>query len=249
MRIALIGDIHGNLLALDAVLAEVTGEVDAIICLGDVAVGPQPVETLDRIRELDCPVLMGNWDAWFLDGFPVLPEELGKRLIETAEWWAAHLGAEHRRFMRRFERSVEVSVQDDSRLVAYHASPRSFDEGILATTSPDELDRMLDGVDASVVVCGHTHYQMLRRHDDTILVNPGSVGLSFCGKGPIMRIAPWAEYGVITLEDRRLAVDLRRTAFDARAFADLIRSSGMPHAEWWAGLWTQSVGPVPVAAA
>jgi putative phosphoesterase len=249
MKIALIGDIHGNLPALDAVLAEIDGDVDAILCLGDVAVGPQPVETVERVRDLNCPVLMGNWDAWFLDGFPQLPEELGRRLIETARWWASHLGPDHLRFMRGFEQTAQLALQGEGRLVAFHGSPRSYEEGILATTSADDLDRMLDGIDASVIVCGHTHYQMLRRHDDTILVNPGSVGLSFCGKGPIMRIAPWAEYGMITLEDRRLAVDLRRTAFDAAAFADLIRSSGMPHAEWWAGLWTQSSGPVPVAAA
>src|SRR5215210_5908656 len=93
MRIALIGDIHGNLLALDAVLAEVAGEVDGMLCLGDVAVGPQPVEALERVRGLNCPVLMGNWDAWFLDGFPELPEERGRRLVETAEWWAGHLDA------------------------------------------------------------------------------------------------------------------------------------------------------------
>src|SRR5213595_1683677 len=134
MRIALIGDIHGNLLALDAVLAELGDDVDAVLCLGDVAVGPQPVETLERVRELSCTVLMGNWDAWFLDGFPELPEELGRRLVETAQWWAGHLGADDLRFMRGFERSAEVALQGQGMLAAFHGSPRSFDEGILATT-------------------------------------------------------------------------------------------------------------------
>lgn len=249
MRIALIGDIHGNLLALDAVLAELEGDVDQVLCLGDIAVGPQPVETLERIRQLDCPVLMGNWDAWFLDGFPELPDELGHRLVETGAWWADHLGPEHRRFMRSFRSSAEICLEGDGTLAAFHGSPRSWDEGIYATTSDAEIDRMLDGVDASVIVCGHTHFQMLRRYEDALLVNPGSVGLPFCRQGAIMRIAPWAEYGLITLEERRLAVELRRTAFDVAAFADLIRSTEMPHADWWASLWTQARGAVPVAAA
>ena len=69
--IALIADIHGNLPALDAVLEELEREgVDQILCLGDVAVGPQPTETLERVRELGCPVVMGNWDAYFLRRLP-----------------------------------------------------------------------------------------------------------------------------------------------------------------------------------
>ena len=192
---------------------------------------------------------MGNWDAWFLDGFPELPFELGQRLVETGAWWAGHLGPDQLAFMRTFAPSAEVRVSDGLTVAAFHGTPLSCEDGIDSTTSDDEIDRLLDGVSAAVVACGHTHFQMLRRHGDAILVNPGSVGLPFRRKGTLMQIAPWAEYGVVTAEDGRLAVELRRTSFDSERFADLIRRSGMPHAEWWADLWAPARSPIPVAAA
>jgi len=96
---------------------------------------------------------------------------------------------------------------------------------------------MLAGFEASVLAGGHTHFQMMRRHGDAIVVNPGSVGLPFYRRAEVMQIAPWAEYGLVTFESGRLAVELRRTTFDVDEFVRLMLSSGMPHAEWWAGLW------------
>ncbi len=239
MRIALLADIHGNLLGLDAVLAELEREpVDRIICLGDVAVGPHPTETLERLEGLDCSVLMGNWDAWFLDGFPQLPDELGRKLVDIGAWWADQLEPEHRRYMRTFEQVLEFDLGAETTLAAFHGSPRSFDEGIYATTPDTDVEQMLDGMDAPLLVCGHTHFQLLRRLGESLLVNPSSVGLAFHRNGPVMRIAPWAEYGLLTVDADRFAVEFRRTVFDVAALAETMLSSGMPHAEWWTGLWT-----------
>src|SRR5438309_7993262 len=111
MRVALISDIHGNRLALDAVLAEIAqADVDQIVCLGDVAVGPQPREALAGIRELECPVVMGNWDACFLEGMPDMQDEVGLKLVETAEWWAQFLSDEDREFMRSFVPTLELDL-------------------------------------------------------------------------------------------------------------------------------------------
>jgi len=86
MRLAVISDVHGNSTALDAVMSELGREgVDEAVCLGDVSIGPEPGEALERIRELGCPVIMGNWDAWLLDGVPRLEGELGRKLVEQAE--------------------------------------------------------------------------------------------------------------------------------------------------------------------
>ena len=238
MRIALIADIHGNVLALDAVLAELSRErVDEIVCLGDVAVGPQPVQALERIEALRCRVVMGNWDAWFLNGFPTLASDSGSRLVEIGSWWAEKLSQPHLEYMRCFEPAVELALAAEATLLAFHGSPRSFEDGIFATTPVEELDRMLAGSRASVLAGGHTHFQMVRRHDEAIIVNPGSVGLPFYRHAEVMRIAPWAEYGLVTFESGRFAIELRRTTFDVAALVRLILSSGMPHAEWWAGLW------------
>lgn len=238
MRLGLIADLHGNLLALEAVLAELGREqVDEVLCLGDVAVGPRAVETVERVAELGCTVVMGNWDAYFLEGFPKTRTDLERKLVDIGEWWSRQLKPAHREYMKTFQRTVERTPVDRMDVLAFHGSPRSFEDLIFATTPAEELDRMLDGRAEPVLLSGHTHFQMVRRHRSAILVNPGSVGLPFLRPAPLMKISPWAEYGLLSVEDGRLQTELRRTSFDVEAHVRLIRESDMPHAEWWAGLW------------
>jgi len=233
MRFALISDIHGNLPALEAVLDEIEGErVDEILCLGDVAVGPQPGETLDRVRELGCPVVLGNWDAYFIRGFPEHETEIGQKLVEMGEWWADQLSAEQRAYIDTF-----VDELTRPGLAAFHGSPRSYEDFIYATTPDSELSKMLNGAREPLLAGGHTHFAMVRHFDGSLLVNPGSVGLPFAKQEQVMRISPWAEYALVDWDYGRLSVELRRTDFDVESLLDLIRSSGMPHADWWAGLW------------
>ena len=238
MRVGLISDIHGNRLALDAVVAELEKEdLDQIICLGDVAVGPQPAEALAGVRELECLTVMGNWDACFLEGMPEAKDEVGQKLVDTGEWWAHFLSDEDREFMRSFAPTLELDL-DGLKALFFHGSPRSYDEWIFSTTPDDELRVMLDGHSEPALVGGHTHLQLVRRFEKSIFVNPGSVGLPFVEWWPRpVRIAPWAEYGIINSRDGRLEVELRRTTFDVEAFLTLSRSSGMPHADWWAECW------------
>jgi putative phosphoesterase len=241
MRLGLISDIHGNLPALDAVLEEISKEsVDEILCLGDVAVGPQPAESLERVRELGCPVVLGNWDAYFVRGFPAQQNEIGRQLVEMGEWWAGHLSAEHREFIDTF-----VDELKRPGIVAFHGSPRSYEDFIYATTPDEELVQMLDGTRAPMLAGGHTHFAMVRHFDGALLVNPGSVGLPFAKQEAVMRISPWAEYAIVDSTNGHLSVDLRRTAFDVESLLALIRSSGMPHADWWAGLWFRPHGNGP----
>jgi predicted phosphodiesterase len=233
VRFALISDIHGNLPALEAVLEEIEREdIDEILCLGDVAVGPQPGESLDRVRELGCPVVLGNWDAYFIHGFPDHQTEIGRQLVEMGEWWADQLSAEQRAYIDTF-----VDELTRPGLVAFHGSPRSYEDFIYATTPDTELTEMLDGTRAPMMAGGHTHFAMVRHFDGALLLNPGSVGLPFAKQEAVMRISPWAEYAIVDAERGHLSVDLRRTDFDVESLLGLIRESGMPHADWWAGLW------------
>jgi predicted phosphodiesterase len=239
MRVGLIADIHGNLLALDAVLAELAAEgVDEIVCLGDVAVGPQTAEALERIAEIPCRTVLGNWDKYVVDGFPSPRSELERKFIEMGEWWSEQLGSEHRDVIRGFEQVVEVALTPATKLLAFHGSPRSLEDGILSTTPDDEVERMLVGFHAPLMVAGHTHFAMARQHGSGLLVNPGSVGLPFSRLAPVMRMLPCTQYAVVSAEDDRFSVELRRSSFDAAALVRLIRETGVPHGEWWADLWT-----------
>lgn len=246
MRIALIADIHGNLPALEAVVDELSGEdVDALVCLGDVGLGPQPAETVERVRRLECPVVMGNWDASFFEPAPRLDGDLGRILGDLRAWSSEQLSPEQQRYVLSFEPTVEVALGGGATLLAFHGSPRSFEDMILATTPDDEVERMLDGRCALVLAGGHTHFQLFRRYAESAIVNPGSVGLPFRrGQAGVMRISPWAEYGLVDYDGERLGVQLRRTPFDVDGFLALMLRSGMPHAEWWAELWTDESRPL-----
>jgi predicted phosphodiesterase len=134
-----------------------------------------------------------------------------------------------------------MELEGGARLLAYHGSPRSFDEQILPTLSRDELDAALDGREADLYIGGHTHMQMLRRHRRSLVFNPGSVGLSIDSAPPFegpVRNPPWAEYAIIdTGAQGELMIELHRTPFDVEALRRAVSANGMPYAEWFASDW------------
>jgi len=240
MRLALISDIHGNLPALERVLAELTREdVDELICLGDVAVGPQPVETLDRVQALDCTTVMGNWDSCLLGGEPQVHGEIAEMLADVCTWSAAQISPAQQEYIRSFRETHEIRLDENLTLLMFHGSPRSFDDYIYATTSDDELESMLAGYEADVYAGGHTHFQMFRRLGESVIVNAGSVGQPFRRRQEgMMRLSPWAEFCIVSYSDGKLGVELRRAPLDVESLAEMVRTSGMPDAERWAELWT-----------
>jgi predicted phosphodiesterase len=239
MRLALIADIHGNLPALERVLAELRSErLDQIVCLGDVAVGPQPVETLERVQALGCATVMGNWDACMLGAEPHVDGELAEMLVDACTWSTAQLSSAHKDFMRGFKETLELRLDDELTLLVYHGSPRSFNEEIHATTPDDDVETMLEGHEATMFAGAHTHFQMFRRLGESLLVNVGSVGQRFRRRqAGIMRLSPWADYCLVEAGDGKLAVELRRVALEVEALTNAVRASGMPDAERWADLW------------
>jgi putative phosphoesterase len=239
MRIGFISDIHGNLLALEAVLADLRrDEPDRVVCLGDICFGPQAHECLERVHGLGCPVILGNWDAWSIDGFPPADDPVGLMLYEIGAWWAQHLTDDDKGFVRTFVPTLELPLAGDSRALCFHGSPHSFSDWIFATTPDEELEPMFDSVDVPVLVGGHTHLQMLRRFGSSLIVNPGSVGQPFSQWWPQpIRVAHWAEYGVIDSDGEHLTVDLRRVPYDVDALLRRFAESDMPHARWWIESW------------
>ena len=241
MRIGLISDLHGNLPALEAVLERLDEEaLDRLVCLGDIAVGPWPSGTVKRIRALDCACILGNWDAWMLDGVPPCGEsDPCRKLLEMGSFWAEQLDEEDLAFIRRAEPELHVEVDGDKQLVFCHGSPRSYNEPILAETPTEELTHMLARLEAPIVCVGHTHVQMVRRLPYTVIVNPGSVGLPFL-EWPFAaaRVCPWAEYGILDYDDDgTVNIQLRRTSYDSAALIEYTLASGVPHAKWWTDCW------------
>ena len=243
MRLALISDIHGNAVALDAVLIALKKQhIDAIICLGDVAAsGPQPTQVIAQLKAIGCPVVMGNTDDWLLQ--PQLKEksdDFSGRLQDVELWGSQQLSAADREYVSTFQSTIEFPLANDKMLLCYHGSPRSYREGIVATTPDDELNQIFAGRQAAIMAGGHTHIQMFRRYKDVLLLNPGSVGLAIDRVSPFeeIRNAAWAEYAIINIEDGSLSVEMHRIPFDFQAVIQAVLSNGMPHAEWWISEWS-----------
>jgi len=211
VAVAALYDVHGNSAALEAVLAEAR---DATLVFGgDMAAGPEPVETLDRIMELDALWIRGNADR------EMLGEVARGGLLD--EWMMSRLEERHREFIATLPETLELDVDGVGRVLFCHGSPRSDEEMILRTTPDEWLREMLAGVDADVVVCGHTHMQFDRIVDGIRVVNAGSVGLAYGGPG-----AHWLALGP--------GVEHRRTPYDEERFAQRVANLDWPLAERFA---------------
>lgn len=243
MHIALISDIHGNLVSLEAVLADIHRErVDQIICLGDVAVlGPQPCEVIARLKALGCPCVMGNHDSDVLNLDLVHDDTLGPPwVVEMIDWCTGQLSEADCDYLRSFQPLIQVPLDDTTRatLLCFHGSPRSNKDFILATTPPAELEKMLAGHKAMVMAGGHAHAQMLRQHKGVMIMNVGSVGwpveLPF---KDTLSYLPWAEYAIVNWVDGVLDIEFRRVPIDLDAVKQAALTSDIPGAARWVEQW------------
>jgi predicted phosphodiesterase len=241
MRVALISDMHGNAIALDAVLAELERErFDEIVCLGDVAQGgAEPARVVDRLRELGCRCVFGNSDEFLLTldaeaTGEAVDDERREGLLRRAQWSREQLGPDRLRFLEAFEPVVEVDL-DGERLVCCHATPTSNTEIVLPETPRDQIATLIGS--AAGVVGGHVHLQWLRRVGRSFWACVGSVGLVVDNTAPdeVKSIEPWAEYAVASGSPSR--IEFRRVPFDTREVVGALRASGMPGAEQLAREW------------
>ena len=239
MRLAVISDIHGECFALDQVLQDIRRQgIEQIVCLGDALQGgSQPAQTLARLRELNCPVVMGNADAWLITGQDTSAgEEPSRQQQEVRAWSLAQLSPSDVAFVQHFRSTLEIPLEAEKTLLCFHGSPRSFDE-IILPQMPDEVVRQfLGGSEATLLCGGHTHTQQMRRLGNSWYVNPGSVSLAYnwelsdLAHGR-MRIDPWADYAIVTSEGACLGITFRHVPFDVNELARIVRASGRPYAE------------------
>ncbi|WP_254766302.1 metallophosphoesterase family protein [Salinilacihabitans rarus] len=208
MKVGLVSDLHGNLPALEAVLADMPA-VDALACAGDVVgYNPWPAECVDELRERDVPTVLGNHDAAVVEGtafgFNSMAragvEHARQELHEDQREWLESLPTERREF--------------DDRVKLVHGHPADPDR----YTYPEEFSpRLLDGEE--VLVLGHTHVQHAEKYAEGIVVNPGSVGQPRDGD-------PRAAYAVVDLET--MAVETHRVAYDVDRVQEAVAEAGLP---------------------
>jgi predicted phosphodiesterase len=224
MSVAVLCDIHGNLPALEAVLAELRADApDAVVVGGDIAAGPLPLEVLARLRELPYPVhwLRGNADRALVTCFDgTVPEHLREHPIWIADAWTAkRISRAERDFLETLPPLVRLAVEGLGEVLFCHGTPSSDEERVTVFTPDERLERILAGAGAPFVVGGHTHRQFDRAVAGRRMINAGSVGRPY-------ERAPGA-YWV------RLGPDVRllRTTYDTVAATEAFRALGYPLAD------------------
>ncbi|WP_161880319.1 metallophosphoesterase family protein [Deinococcus alpinitundrae] len=242
MRAAIFGDIHGNLPALEAVLADLRRHApDVLICLGDVAMtGPFPAECLHLVASLNCPVVMGNADAELLSPWPAfqprgLPDE--REIYELDGWSHAAVGERERRLVRTYQPTVDLLPG----VLAFHGSPQSNTEVLNAETPEARLNELrAEFASASRWIGSHTHRPLLRTLEGWQLLNPGSVGLPFELRNGVYVNVARAEYLLLDRLGEHWNAQFRQVAYPARAIQDGFRAARVPEAERWASDWVDA---------
>ena len=215
MNVLALYDIHGNVDALEAVLAdERAGDADVVLVGGDAVPGPFARDTLARLEALTIPVrwIRGNGErevAEAVDGPEPADDDLAAR---TAAITAAEIGDDAARALG----AVPLTLELDGVLYC-HASPRRDDEMLTRISPPERWKQALDGVDHELVVAGHTHQQDDRTVGGTRFINAGSVGLPYEGDSAARWL--WVADG---------APELRATAYDGAAAGRRILAAGWP---------------------
>lgn len=241
MRVALISDIHGNRVALEGVLDDLEGEIiDRVVCLGDIAAtGPEPVACIEEVAAMGCPVVLGNTDEDLLgETYDPKLAPPDQDLAEINAWCLGQLGDEDRDHLHRYVDQIRLDIGGVD-LFCCHGTPASNVVPVFAQTPGDELAEIFDGVDAGVIAFGHTHEQVARWFDGSLLVNPGSVGLPFQrdAKGAVTRWPLCAQYAILEHREGRLSTDLRRVPVDLEDLELAVKDSGMPNGQAWLARW------------
>lgn len=225
MKIAVISDIHGNTYALDAVMQDIREQkCDKVYVLGDYAMaGPEPQKVVDYfMKRKDDPtfkMIQGNTDALIADYSDELYNNLKDKapvMAEALKDDVKILSASEKRFLKELPMQLEV-FESGVTFLLVHGSPRKNNEDILPETSFQELEKMLEHVDADVVLCGHTHIPCgFQTGNKKTVVNVGSVGRPFTPE-------PKSCYLLVTIEDGKTVYEHRLIEYDNEKAAETLR--------------------------
>lgn len=227
MRFAVISDVHGNTLALDAVLADIaTQGVDATLCLGDHVSGPlDPAGAADRLMTLDGPVIRGNHDRWLAER-----NSEGRDLDPVDRFALLRMKAAHRAWLEALPATAVFAGE----IFLCHGTPASdnapwldgwYQDRQMTLPAEATINRAAAGLDYPIMLCGHTHIaRSVRLRDGRQIINPGSVGMQ------LVHGSPDARYAIVERRNGRWYTDLRVVEYDHHAAASQALANGF--ANW-----------------
>jgi putative phosphoesterase len=220
MRLAVLSDIHGNLVSLDACIVDLAaqGGADAIVAAGDLCLdGPKPRKVLQRLEQLGAQCIRGNTDRYLADP--------GDEAFDSGErdqlaWTRKDLGEKWIEWLRALPFALRVGNEDNELLIV-HANPRTDDEHLWPDADDATLERMLAGERATTIAFGHLHLPYVRTWRGKLLVNVASAGLPKDGDSR-------ACYALFTERSGGWEVKHRRVEFDVKKVATQLADCGIP---------------------
>jgi putative phosphoesterase len=226
-RIAVITDIHANLVALEAALERIGDDgIEQVYCGGDlVGYGPRPNEVCELISEREIPTIYGNYD-WAIARDE---EDCGCAYVDkhdraigqlSVDWTLAHTNQRSKDFMRElpFDRRFDLGGK---RVRLVHGSPRKVNEYLFEDKPAKTFERIAAGADCDVLVFGHTHKPWVREYGGVLFVNCGSVGKPKDGD-------PRGGFAVLRAGSNGVETEIVRVGYDAEAVATEMREAGLP---------------------
>jgi predicted phosphodiesterase len=221
MRLAVISDVHNNLAALEAVVADLrVVSPDSILIAGDfLNRGPQPREVLQLVRSLGWPLLRGNHEDYVLAQCCDIAgdDPLANPIWQPARWTAQQI-SKPVDDIGALPIATTLTGPDDSRVLVAHGRPDVNNNGVFGRTTDDELRQMLSAQPPDLFLCAHTHVPLVRHIDTTLIMNVGAVGLPFNGD-------PRAQYGIATWRNREWHAELRAVEYDRQATLDAFKTN------------------------
>jgi putative phosphoesterase len=227
MRVALIGDVHANLPALEAVLDHAQAQdVEAIWNVGDfVGYGAFPNEVIERLRQEDALSIVGNYDLKVLE-FKEKRDKWRKKKQPDKylafKWTYQTLSKKNRKYLRFLSREMRMKIKG-WRILLTHGSPASDSEHLTPDTPKKRLSKLAQTAKADVIICGHSHLPFVRQADDVWFINTGSVGRPDDGD-------PRACYAILEIDSKQIDVRHYRVEYDVEKAAAAIRDHKLPEA-------------------
>ena len=230
MRIAVLADIHANMQALEAVLADAKAQcVGGFIVAGDIiSDGPSPVEALERVKNLTPWVIKGNREEYVISHDEGLsPYWAHYRQTSSLLWTYEQLGGNELKYMKNLPEQLSVPLDSETALRVVHGSPSSTRELLIPERDMAAVIRAVDSISEQALVCGHSHLQWSMTIQGKLVMNPGSLGVH-CNKHR------QAEYSILNCENGVLSVEERHVPYDAEAQDRALITSGLMDAapEW-----------------
>ena len=225
MRIAVISDVHGNQVALEAVLQDLERQpgLSQIIFAGDLCLnGPRPREVLAIIQELGCPVIQGNVDIDVVRS----GQQKSAKKQEVANWTREQIGEDGILYLASLPFYHLVVNAKGTDLLVVHANPLNQYEAIYTTTPDSKLEHLLGNLAPTIgaVAFGHYHVAYHRRWRHLLLVDAGSCGLP-------RDVDARASYAILTWQDNIWQAEHHRVKYDINTTVKQLRQSGIPHVE------------------